>query len=71
METKFKVAMDKLMIEYEVVYIDQNLLHQWRKVNSWQWGKKMAKKLKGTLIRRVYNTEGVCVKSSIMADFRN
>ena len=57
-------------IEYEVIYVDQEMLHQWRKVISWQEGKRIAKKLKGALIKRVYDAEGVCIKSSIMADFR-
>lgn len=59
-----------MITEYEVIYTDSDLLHQWRKVDSWQYGKKIAKKLKGALVKKVYDDEGVCIKSSIIVDFR-
>ena len=59
-----------MIIEYEVIYTDSDLLHQWRKVDSWQYGKKIAKKLKGALVKKSYDDEGVCIKSSIVVDFR-
>ena len=59
-----------MITEYEVIYTDQELLHQWRVVKDVQYRKKVAKKLKGALVRKTYDDEGVCISSVVMVDHR-